>query len=98
MREKSSHKTLYHLIVSRKRVSLNNYSGLSSKDGFCKVAVWYEKKNCCLKLISRQKVQKAELTNQNSNILTAFKEAKHDVEVITVLLIKKLDNYKKKVY
>lgn len=43
-------------------------------------------------------MQKAELTNQNSNILTAFNETKHDDEVITVLLIKKLDNYNKKVY
>lgn len=44
-----------------------------------------------------KKVQKAELTNQNSNILTAFREAKHDAEVITVLLIKNLDNYNEKV-
>lgn len=42
-------------------------------------------------------MQKAELTNQNSNILTAFREAKHDDEVITVLLIKILDNYNEKV-
>lgn len=43
-------------------------------------------------------MQKAELTNQTVIFLTAFKGTKHDDEFITVLLIKNLDNYNKKVY
>lgn len=43
-------------------------------------------------------MQKSRTNESNSNILTALREAKHDVDVITVLLIKtELDNYKKKV-
>lgn len=41
---------------------------------------------------------KSRTNESNCTVLTALKEAKHDDQVITVLLIKILDNYNKKVY
>lgn len=49
------------------------------------------------KSISAKRVQKGRTNESKQYDLTALKVAKHDDEVITVLLIKILDNYKKKV-